>query len=567
MLFFRPIEIGFSANIKKILLSFFNERSIRRSLQERSQKLFASTANSGKALIVLFALTLVSCVNANAQAVEITTQPKSKLVQINTQANLSVSANVSDGGILLYEWYSNTVESNVGGTLVHTTVDTPDSAFEIPSEQTGDFYYYVVVSSTNENSTQEVYASVTSKVAKVTVTLDEVYTISFFDDKLNKVEEETVLGGTIRPSSILEGTWYALEESEPTEEVDVDENISFFETSGVIGISTEEDLDKIRDNLAGRYILQNSITVNPADDVNGWLPIGSYADGGFKGALNGNGHAIKGLWINRPNEDYIGLFGYIGGGGSILYLGIDTDAAKGGIQGRDYVGAVAGRIRVGTITAVRTGADVRGRSYVGGITGRAAGSLITITISNGDISGTGDYVGGVVGRVDIGTITATYSTGKISGDGDYVGGVVGYSGEATITATYSAGKVGGGGDYVGGVTGYISIGTITASYSRGEISGAGDYVGGIAGYAFLVPVTAVYTQGNVVGNNYVGGVVGSFGIGTLTAAFSYGDILGNYFAGRLVGRNKGSIITASAGLGRVKAQDTLLSWLPWPSWL
>ena len=42
----------------------------------------------------------------------------------------------------------------------------------------------------------------------------------------------------------------------------------------------------------------------------GWQPIGSSSSSAFKGVLDGNGKTISGLWINRSNSDYIGLFGY-----------------------------------------------------------------------------------------------------------------------------------------------------------------------------------------------------------------------------------------------------------------
>ena len=43
----------------------------------------------------------------------------------------------------------------------------------------------------------------------------------------------------------------------------------------------------------------------------GWEPIGN-AENRFTGSLNGDGHRIIGLWINRTG-DYIGLFGFIDG--------------------------------------------------------------------------------------------------------------------------------------------------------------------------------------------------------------------------------------------------------------
>src|SRR3546814_20280870 len=53
----------------------------------------------------------------------------------------------------------------------------------------------------------------------------------------------------------------------------------------------------------------------------GFVPLGTDGDGallngghGFAGDFDGPGHAIGGLTINRPSADYVGLFGFQGGG-------------------------------------------------------------------------------------------------------------------------------------------------------------------------------------------------------------------------------------------------------------
>jgi len=44
----------------------------------------------------------------------------------------------------------------------------------------------------------------------------------------------------------------------------------------------------------------------------GFSPIGNQEQQRFTGSLNGNGHTIKNLYINRPKETLTGLFGYLG---------------------------------------------------------------------------------------------------------------------------------------------------------------------------------------------------------------------------------------------------------------
>ncbi|MDR1224330.1 MAG: immunoglobulin domain-containing protein [Tannerella sp.] len=52
----------------------------------------------------------------NAAAPVITLQPQNVSVYTDDNVMLSVTANVSDGGTLSYQWYRNTTNSNGGGT-------------------------------------------------------------------------------------------------------------------------------------------------------------------------------------------------------------------------------------------------------------------------------------------------------------------------------------------------------------------------------------------------------------------------------------------------------------------
>ncbi|WP_236290001.1 hypothetical protein [Paenibacillus allorhizoplanae] len=77
-------------------------------------------------------------------------------------------------------------------------------------------------------------------------------------------------------------------------------------------ISTAEHLNNVRNNLEpGLYfklIDDIDLNVSPYKDGDGWLPIGS--DGSaFRGIIDGNGHIIRGLTINRSGVSFIGLYG------------------------------------------------------------------------------------------------------------------------------------------------------------------------------------------------------------------------------------------------------------------
>jgi len=112
----------------------------------------------------------------------------------------------------------------------------------------------------------------------------------------------------------------------------------------------------------------------------------------FDGVFEGNGHILGNAAINLPDNDYVGLFGYLGANGKIRNLGVENIA----VNGRQYVGGLAGYLYSGTITA----------SY-------ATGSVV----------GSSWSVGGLVGLNEYGEITASYATGSVAGI--RAGGLVG----------------------------------------------------------------------------------------------------------------------------------------------
>ncbi|WP_205160376.1 MULTISPECIES: hypothetical protein [Bacillaceae] len=76
------------------------------------------------------------------------------------EESLGLEASVTGSGDLAYQWYSNTTESDSGGTLIE---DATDPVFVLPTDITaGTYYYYCVVSA-------EEAENVTSRVITVTV--------------------------------------------------------------------------------------------------------------------------------------------------------------------------------------------------------------------------------------------------------------------------------------------------------------------------------------------------------------------------------------------------------------
>ena len=63
---------------------------------------------------------------------------------------------------------------------------------------------------------------------------------------------------------------------------------------GYTPIRTAQELDSIRNNLSGKYILMNDIDLGEYEN---WVPIGTKKQP-FSGIFDGNNHSIKNLNIN-----------------------------------------------------------------------------------------------------------------------------------------------------------------------------------------------------------------------------------------------------------------------------
>jgi len=113
-------------------------------------------------MVSITAEVLTTDLTAKAQAPVITTQPVGGTVLINDVITLTVAAEVEPGGMLSYQWFSNTADSNIGGTLIS---GADRASFTPPTGTEGTIFYYVVVTNTMDNET----VSITSATARVTV--------------------------------------------------------------------------------------------------------------------------------------------------------------------------------------------------------------------------------------------------------------------------------------------------------------------------------------------------------------------------------------------------------------
>ena len=249
-----------------------------------------------------------------------------------------------------------------------------------------------------------------------------------------------------------------------------------------------------------------------------WTPVGTDYQNPYTGTFDGNNHTIRGLTVTGSNE-YAGLFGYIGSGGTVKNVKLEDVQITSDHQYAN-VGGVAG-INNGTIENCSVSGRVRGYS-AGGVVGQQYSGSITLCNSSATVQGT-SQVGGVVGYTNYGvTLTACYATGDVTAENNntagtfFAGGVVGSNG-GNLTACYATGKVTGGTGsiYVGGVTGSNDSGTLTACYhAKGTVSGPDGATGGVTGRNYNAlgdpVITACYwknDQDEGIGYNQAGATV------------------------------------------------------------
>lgn len=275
-------------------------------------------------------------------------------------------------------------------------------------------------------------------------------------------------------------------------------------------IEDAEDLKKFRDRVndgeTGACAELTANIVLNCNENNQWTPIG-YNKGTddnipYNGTFDGNGHTVSGIYINTI-EDYQGLFGYIGIGGTVKDLGIEDSWISGG----DNVGGIAGYSSWGMENCYNTG-SISGGDNVGGISGQNISGMIRNCYNTGSISG-GSNVGGIVGNSSDGSgfsgggVTGCHNDGTVIGSGSCIGGIMGNGARnSAISKCYNTGSVSSSGKGpVAGIAGGIVLGTSNC-YNTGTISGKEAY-GITAGN--LSGVWNSYNIGKVDGHAILGG--------------------------------------------------------------
>jgi len=223
-------------------------------------------------------------------------------------------------------------------------------------------------------------------------------------------------------------------------------------------------------NLANKFALGSNIDASGTSVWNsgqGFAPIGSSGSNIFTGKLDGLGHTISHLNINRPTSYYAGLFGFTSGTSIIRNVGLNN----GRVLGKTLVGGLIGNNLGGVSNCFSTVAvsvpTASTNHSIGGLFGTNNGS-ISHCYATSDMRGK-HIVGGLVGT-NIGSASYSYATGEVTGigSGAVVGGFVGVNQEKSgkIDHSYASGSVIGTepSAMVGGFVGRFTKGQISSSY-------------------------------------------------------------------------------------------------------
>ena len=195
-----------------------------------------------------------------------------------------------------------------------------------------------------------------------------------------------------------------------------------------IEVSSWTDLDAIRDDLSGDYVLTTDLDSSDSDYAglgDDWTPIGGLDSEVFNGLrFDGNGHSIEDLVVNPSGQDFVGLFG--GGGGDdgefdeiadlALEVTIDSDVSN--------TGGLAGFVGRGSVRRVFVDATITGSAdRSGGICGGHAGNVLTDSYILGSVTG-GSTVGGVVGTSGFESADLRRCWAAVDMDGDLAVGAI-----------------------------------------------------------------------------------------------------------------------------------------------
>lgn len=271
-------------------------------------------------------------------------------------------------------------------------------------------------------------------------------------------------------------------------------------------VSSVAQLNSVRDYPNAHFVQMGDLDLNvePYNSGAGWNPLGSEL-APFTGTYNGNGHKLLNLFINRPQADYQGLFGYVSNASlsalSLQFLSLGAAS---------YAGALVGAAWNSDISNVDVSGTVYGQSNLGGLAGSLEGFCsVNQCQTNVKVNGTWS-VGALLGYNKGGSeVLACYSKGQVYGT-NAIGGLIGTQGASTVSNSYSFATVTG----VWGVGGLVGVNDnqclVQNCYSTGLVSGSYN-VGGLVGRSIISQTNNSYWNTQTSGQSASAGGAGRIG--------------------------------------------------------
>lgn len=269
-------------------------------------------------------------------------------------------------------------------------------------------------------------------------------------------------------------------------------------------IKTTQQLDNIRKDLYAFYRLENDIVFEKKDfsktgnfynEGKRWEPIGS-RENPFDGSLDGNGHCIKGLIIDRPDERYCGLFSYTYG--EIKNLKISNFNVIGGagqacLTAYNY-GIIDGCYNINPVKFIKN--PENNYSCDSGIFSYYNYGTIMNCYNLGDIESCNSV--GAMAYMNSGVIKQCYNAGNIISD-DYSAAGIAITNSGRVCDSYNTGDIEADG-FTGGIVADInaesSSDPIMNCYNTGTIKTRTN--------SWFEEADMMYLAGGIIGNNYKG---------------------------------------------------------------
>ena len=172
-------------------------------------------------------------------------------------------------------------------------------------------------------------------------------------------------------------------------------------------VSTPQELEDMKNDLAGKYMLKNDIDLLATAHT----PIGKGATP-FTGKFDGMFHEVKNMTLGAGTAaDHAGLFGNINGA-VVMNVGIKNA----NLSSLDYGGAVVGKAENSHIFNVYNestsmiGSTGSSATNAGGVVGWLKNSTLDTAYNTSDV---GKQAGGLVGNLDYSQIMDAYNTGAV----------------------------------------------------------------------------------------------------------------------------------------------------------